>query len=263
MNRIPVLLLSLLLGAILLSACDALEVWQRPCAETTGVFVMPDYGDGALGEILPAPTTPSGPAPAPATPSGPPPPGSSEISSELPLPESALHGRNLITVLETSMIFDMPTVMFARQTAEWIAAEAGGYVAEVELTQTAGTPAGAFVMDGVVVLQAPAPAVNLVFERLADSEGYMTAFHVIRTDVTRHYRELEAHLRALESALAERQASIDDERAHCELVDVQRQILTLNQSKAMLDERIGFSEVRIKVYQDVDAIRKQMERKSE
>lgn len=31
----------------------------------------------------------------------------------------------------------------------------------------------------------------------------------------------------------------------------------------MLDERIAFSEVRIKVYQDVDAIRKQMERKSE
>ena len=143
---------------------------------------------------------------------------------------------------------------------ETIASDAGGYLADVNLSKEAHGEAE--TLRGSMTMRVPAATLDEALERLQALATSVNYLNVSRQDVTDQYSDLDAQLRNLRATETELLALLTEVRqkpnakvedileVHRTLTAIRQEIETLQGRKNVLENQIGFSTIRIELIPD-------------
>lgn len=183
-------------------------------------------------------------------------------AGELPAAQQAAHGgtetRRTVSNADVSLIVaDAETALVG---IEQIAADLGGYVADVDVSK--GTYDETEALRGSMTLRVPSDSLDEALDRIQALAADVNFLKINRQDVTDQYSDLDARLRNLRATEAELLALLTEVRqkpnarvedilaVHRSLTQIREEIETLQGRKNLLDNRIEFSTVKVELIPD-------------
>ena len=181
-----------------------------------------------------------------------------ELSAAQQAADGGTETRQTIANADVSLIVaDAETALAG---IEQIAADLGGYVADVDVSK--GTHDETEALRGSMTLRVPSDSLDDAVDRIQALAADVNYLKIKRQDVTDQYSDLDARLRNLRATEAELLALLTEVRqkpnarvedilaVHRSLTQIREEIETLQGRKNLLDNQIEFSTVKVELIPD-------------